>query len=133
MSLAELAVVGEFTCEVWGDDYFLAFVAADGTWSWFSRYGRGVDEVVAELQKLLSSPLTPRLVRCTVWAHVVLWPSTLAGEPLFRLTEASRNWWQRLFTPWVSTSTVSLSDAVREYLRSLGSSDERGGESHPLR
>ena len=98
IGLSELAVCGELTTEdgPGGDDYFLAFVARDGTWSTVSW--DEVDEPLGrELAELLGSPLEPGLANRTDFVSRVLWPESLRDEPMFELTArrdstVSRRW-----------------------------------------
>lgn len=118
MGLSELAVVGENTISAWAgcEDYFLVFVAWDGTYTRAPCGMPGEAEVTRELERILGADLNPRLAHVTTWHHIVLWPDSLVGKPLFKTTGRVLPLWKRILTLDFHTTNVFLSQHVEAYL-----------------
>lgn len=96
--LSALRVLGAYTNEDGPglDDWFLFFGSDDGEARVASAYGRGRDGFLADLSARLGTPLSLDLVFSTTFASRVLWPPSLAGQPLFENTRVpAPTLWQR--------------------------------------
>lgn len=82
--LSELALVGEYTTEdgPCASDHFICVVDRSG-----NRYDvsdeEGASEVVKELSVALGVPLVPALSLETQFSSRILYPTAIAGKPLF--------------------------------------------------
>jgi hypothetical protein len=86
LGVSEIAAVGEYTTTAGpADDYFLVFVAHDGTWREASFYARGVETALQRLGALLGAPLQSGLANSTSWQTRLLWPGQASDQPLFEL------------------------------------------------
>jgi hypothetical protein len=84
LELDSIRVLGEFAVAGGGEDLLLAFcVDADGAWFQAPRNAIGADTALAALGARLGEQIIPRLDNVTPRASRVLWPATLAGQPLF--------------------------------------------------
>ena len=82
---ADVRIMGESTDQSGpGDDYWFCF--ASGPWSWLeaSFYAEGREKFLRDLGARLGSPLELGLMHSTDFASRVLWPPSLAGEPMFQ-------------------------------------------------
>jgi hypothetical protein len=99
ISLSTIRVIGEATNQYgpFADDYFLCFATSPQHWHEASFYAEGREVFVAALSRELGFQLIPGLVNSTDFASRILWPPTLAGQPMFQYTDiAPRNWLARL-------------------------------------
>lgn len=84
--LSEVVVIGEFTTDngPFIDDWFIVFVHRSGS-EWFeaSMYAEGNEAVRDRLSAALGSTIIGGLAASTDFASRILWPSALAGRPLF--------------------------------------------------
>jgi hypothetical protein len=118
LNVSELAVVGEFTVDAFSDDYFLVFVARDGSCFQSSFYATGRDLALETLSESLGLPLACGLCNSVELRSRVMWPASLADSPLLeeepapptRLLDRAR----RAFG--LGSSEVPLSDAVLSHL-----------------
>ena len=85
--MSDVRIIGEATNQsgppLW-DDYFFCFATGPGLWLEASFYAHGRDEFLCALATKLGSPLEPGLCYSADFASRILWPPTLAGEPMFR-------------------------------------------------
>ncbi len=65
------------------DDYFFCFATGPEQWVEASFYADGRDEFLRALGAKLGAPLECGLCHSTDYASRVLWPPSLAGEPMF--------------------------------------------------
>jgi hypothetical protein len=80
------------------DDWFMVIVpdAGDG-WLEASVYAEGADVFRADLAKALGTEsLYGELFAHTDFASRVIWPTRLAGKPLFDFKPVPMPWWKRL-------------------------------------
>src|SRR5688500_1399372 len=66
------------------DDYFFCFATGPAMWREASFYAEGRDEFLRALGAKLGAPLEAGLCNSTDFASRVLWPPSLAGQPMFR-------------------------------------------------
>jgi len=110
LRVSTVRIIGEFTNQngPFADDYFLCF--ATGPWKWreASFYAEGRDEFLEALGAKLGSPLELGLCGSTDFASRVLWPQSLAGEPMFRFEDIPRRGlWGWIFGPWGNRQTYT--------------------------
>jgi hypothetical protein len=110
-----IRVVGEFALAEGGEDHLLAFcVDADGAWFQAPRNAIGADTSLAALGARLGAQIIPRLDNVMPRASRVLWPTTLAGQPLFEFP----------------AGRPRVSPQVADYLaRVSGAAAQRGGQA----
>ena len=89
LPVSELRIVGECTNQDGPvvDDYFFCFATGPGMWFEASFYAEGRDEFLEALGVKLGARLVTGLCHSTDFASRVLWPPSLAGEPMFAYTE----------------------------------------------
>jgi hypothetical protein len=89
LPVSDVRVIGEATNESgpFADDYFFCFATGPSTWREASFYAHGRDEFLRALGTKLGSPLEVGLCHSTDFASRVLWPPSLAGEPMFRFDD----------------------------------------------
>jgi hypothetical protein len=85
LPVEEIAVIGEFTTNNGPviDDWFLVFVCRGGDWFEVSVYSDGSEGVLEGLSTALGANLDLGLVASTDFASRVVWPTEIAGRPLF--------------------------------------------------
>jgi hypothetical protein len=86
LPLSEVRIIGESTNQNGpiADDYFFCFATGSERWLEASFYADGHDEFLHALEERLGSELTLDLYGSTDFASRVLWPPSLAGQPMFR-------------------------------------------------
>lgn len=117
-------VIGEYTLNTWGDDYFFVFITQDGSCWHASFYADGMDEALGALSERLGSTLRPGLCNSVDWQSKILYPTHLEGRNVFEVIphKASgllNELWSRAFP----TSNVRLSREIRLLLNLSDSSD----------
>lgn len=90
LPVSDVRIFGEATNQngPFADDYFFCFAFGPGMWREASFYADGTDEFLRMLGAKLGSPLEVRLCHSADFASRVLWPPSLAGEPMFRFDDA---------------------------------------------
>ncbi len=89
--VAEVAVIGEFTTDngPFIDDWFLACICRDGNWFEASAYADGFNDVLEGLSAILGTSVCCELYGAADFASRIIWPSSLAGHPLFEFSGAA--------------------------------------------
>ncbi|MFK7788634.1 MAG: hypothetical protein AB8C95_03945 [Phycisphaeraceae bacterium] len=116
LALGQVRLIGEFTTDNGPliDDYFLCLAIDHDGWYEISNYAQGIENFKEQLQQQLGTEFAPKLVCSTKFASNVLWPSNLAGEPMFKF-EAKPRTGGKKWLP-VFENKQSLSDPVSRYL-----------------
>lgn len=86
LPVSDVTVIGEYTNEdgPFADDYFLVFLSlSESGWFEGSFYGKGRDELLVELSRLLRSEILLGLSHSTTFTSRILWPENLKGETFF--------------------------------------------------
>jgi hypothetical protein len=85
LPVEDIAVIGEFTTDNGPviDDWFLVFVCRGGDWFEASIYSDGSEGVRKGLSMALGANLDLSLAGSTDFASRVVWPTEIAGRPLF--------------------------------------------------
>ncbi len=115
VNVTDVRLIGEYTtangpCV---DDYFFVFLTApENGWHQASFYAQGRDKFLADLSAALGSRIETGLCNSADWKTRILWPSTVAGEPLAR-TVPKPTRWGRLWKRINGTQEVVLSDAAK--------------------
>lgn len=92
LPVSNLRILGEATDQLgpWVDDYFFCFAAGPEMWLEASFYAEGRDEFLRALGAKLGTALDVGLANSTDFASRVLWPPSLAGEPMFQYAASPR-------------------------------------------
>lgn len=88
--ISEIVTFGEYTTDngPWIDDWFMVFVTRDFNWVEASNYCAGCDEVRDYLAKHWGvDSLYGPLALSTNFDSRAIWPSEIAGQPLFDFVE----------------------------------------------
>ena len=87
--VSDVRVIGEATNQngPFTDDYFFCFATGPEMWREASFYAEGRDEFLRALRATLGTPLEVGLCHSADFASRVLWPPSLAGEPMFRFDD----------------------------------------------
>lgn len=89
LPVSGVRIVGEATNQSgpFADDYFFCFATGPSMWREASFYAEGRDRFLRALGKKLGTPLEAGLCKSADFASRVLWPPSLAGDPLFRFDD----------------------------------------------
>ena len=89
LCVTDIRIIGESTDQSGPgiDDYFLCFATGPGMWLEASFYATGRDAFLLALGEMLGCPLQLGLCRSTDFNSRVLWPPSLASEPMFQYTD----------------------------------------------
>lgn len=125
LRLSDVLVIGEMTNDhgPLGDDYFLCFATDPDGWYEASFYAEGRDEFIECLSVALGYPLQLLLVGSTDYTSRVMWPASLADEPMFTFTDVPRS---RIMM-WIfgaRQNTQTYDPAVLEYLTDQTHADD---------
>jgi len=117
LGINDLAVLGEYTCDSIGDDYFLIFVTASGDRYEASFYANERDEFLTKLGLNLGLQLECCLCNSTELNSRVMWPEEITNKPLFKFVPTKANTIVKRIKEWViPTSEIYFSHDVEEYL-----------------
>jgi hypothetical protein len=97
---SEVFLFGEYTTDQGPviDDWFMVFVPA-GKREWYeaSVYAEGADQFRSQLAAQLNvDTLYGELASHTDYASRIIWPSQLAGRPLFKFEEVNMSLWEKV-------------------------------------
>ena len=121
LPLSDVRIIGEATNQSgpFVDDYFFCFATGPSLWREASFYAEGRDEFLRALGAKLGNPLEVGLCHSADFASRVLWPPTLAGEPMFRFDDIpQKGLLGKLLRP--SESRQAYSDQVAAVLAGDG-------------
>jgi hypothetical protein len=110
LPIADVGVVGEATnpSGPWGIDYLLYFATGPDLWFEASFYADGRDEFLLALGEALGNPLELGLCNSVDYASRVLWPRSLAGQPMFQYSDVPpKTWLGKLIGPIYKLQTLS--------------------------
>lgn len=88
VNLNEVVLIGEYTTDEGPifDDWFLAFVYADGSWDKISVYADRIDEIIEYLGTRFNFNSSFHLANSAVWNSNIFYPKILLGTKLFEMT-----------------------------------------------
>lgn len=121
LPVSDVRIIGEATNQSgpFADDYFFCFATGAGMWREASFYAEGREEFLRALGAKLGSPIEVGLCHSAEFASRVLWPPTLAGEPMFRFDDIPpKGLLGKLFGP--SQSRQAYSERVAAVLAGDG-------------
>ena len=110
LPVSEVRIIGEATNQSgpFADDYFFCFATGPGMWREASFYAEGRNEFLSALGAKLGSPLEAGLCHSTDFTSRILWPPSLAGEPMFRYDDIpTKSLLGKVFGPWQNRQTYS--------------------------
>lgn len=110
LPVSEVRIIGEAMNQAgpFADDYFFCFAAGPSMWREASFYAEGRDEFLRALGTKLGNPLEAGLCHSADFASRVLWPPSLAGEPMFRFDDIpAKGLLGKLFGPSQNRQTYS--------------------------
>lgn len=89
LPLSNVRIIGEATNQSgpFADDYFLCFATGASMWHEVSYYAEGRDKFLLALGAKLGKSLEVGLFHSVDFTSRVLWPSSLAGEPMFQFDD----------------------------------------------
>ena len=110
LPVSDVRIIGEATNQSgpFADDYFFCFATGPAMWREASFYAEGRDEFLGALGEKLGTPLEVGLCHSADFASRVLWPPSLAGEPMFRFEDTPpKGLLGKLFGPSENRQTYS--------------------------
>jgi|LakMenEpi03Aug12_release.lakeMendotaPanAssembly.Ray.scaffolds.fasta_scaffold144687_2 hypothetical protein len=117
----EVVAFGEYTTDNGPhiDDWFLVFVTTDFNWVEASNYCAGCDSVRDGLAKHWGvESLRSGLSFSTDFNSRALWPTAIAGEPLFDFVERPQSVWQKITSFGIGLIDKDITKQVRIHLQS---------------
>ena len=82
----EILMIGEYTIDSMFDDWFMVFVANDGSWKRISMFIENSDELLNVLAEKFGLEVgQTQLANSAKWNSVISYPKTLRGKKLFKL------------------------------------------------
>ena len=119
--VSDVKVIGEHTDDHGPgvDDYFFVFLTKTHSYE-ASFYAEGRDQLLDEISREFGTPLVCDLVNSTDFRSRVMWPTSLAGQPLFDFLPKLRNegLWSRCKDVLLPLVEYHLSEAVKLELNS---------------
>ena len=122
LPIASIILVAEYTTNEgpWADDWFLTFVTLEDGRLYFSTcsVSAGIEEAMSILQERLGSLIPLQLLGSTEWRSRVAWPTRIAGNDYFTLTEVpAKTLAEKLKKKLLgATQEYAVSNVVRAYL-----------------
>ena len=117
LPLASVRIIGESTNESgpFFDDYFFCFATGPEMWFQASFYARGRDAFLEELSRTLGCKISAGLCHSTGFASRVIWPASLAEQPMFQFNnQPTKSLIGRLFR--LSSVMQTYSESVSRLL-----------------
>lgn len=122
LPLDRVRVIGEATTDQgpFVDDWFLCFAADASGWHEASAYAAECESFIEALSTRLGAQLTCSLYASADYDSRVLWPASMAGQPMFTYTpnvpeNPILRWIAAVVGP--SSNTQLFSETVDRYLR----------------
>lgn len=82
----EISMIGEYTIDSMFDDWFIVFVAENGSWKRISMFAENINELLNVLsEKFILEVGQTQLANSTEWKSVISYPKSLRGRKLFKL------------------------------------------------
>jgi hypothetical protein len=129
LSISQVKVIGEMTnaSGPGADDYFICFATDTDMAELYeaSFYADGCEEFLDTLSRALGAPLRLGLAHSTEGASRVLWPPSLAGEPMFEWLPIAPGTFYGFVMNLCGRQERSFTEAVRRVLMSGASSAEQ--------
>ncbi len=121
VSVDNIAVIGEYTTSEgpWLPDYFWVVVQKQGTWHIASNGAKNLATVLGALKRRLGGDWKYGLCGSVDIASHIVWPTVLAGKPLFTFSTLPITGWRRLLFFLGPDFKIDLTVEVKEYLKSL--------------
>ena len=117
--LSEIIAFGEYTTDNGPhlDDWFIVFVTKDYNWVEASNYCAGCEAVRGKLAKNWNvESLYGELAFSTDFNSRVIWPSEIAGKPLFNFVERPQSIWQKIKSFGIGLIDKDLTPDLRRHL-----------------
>lgn len=115
--VSDLTIIGEYTIDSLGDDYFLIFLTKSSNWYEASFYSEGRDELLSELGRELYFKLECGLCNSTDLKSRVMWPLAIKDKPVFEFVPFKAKTLGEKIKEWVNpTSDIYLSRDVQGFL-----------------
>lgn len=117
LPVSSVRILGEATNQggPGADDYFFYFATGPGPWYQASYYADGCEEFLKSLATKLGHPLELGLGNSADFASRILWPPSLASQPLFQFHEVPpKGPLRKLFG--LSTMNQTYTDPVAAFL-----------------
>jgi hypothetical protein len=119
--IKDIKVIGEYTTSAGPsiDDWFFVFVLNSDSIKEVSAYATGTQEMLRQVGQRLNTELSGQLANSANWKSNVLWPTSLFGQELFRLTEKeSTGTWEKIKSKFGLTNKqeIELTDKLKKYL-----------------
>ncbi len=118
--LGEIIAFGEYTTDNGPhiDDWFMVFVTKDFNWVEASNFCEGRDKVRDELAKYWNVDcLHGELTFSTNFSSRCIWPTEVAGKPLFDFVERPQSAWQKIKSFGIGLIDKNLTQQVRTQLQ----------------
>lgn len=119
--IAEVVTFGEYTTNngPYIDDWFLVFVTTDFNWVEASNYCDGCDAIRDELAEHWGvESLRGELSFSTDFNSRALWPTEIAGEPLFDFVGRPQSVWQKITSFGIGLIDKDITKQLRTHLQS---------------
>ena len=121
LQLSDVKVIGEKTNEngPFCEDYFLVLVQNNGKWHEIPLSAFSWESVLEKMERDTGSQLQLQLINSTTFASRVLWPTKLAGKPIFDFVQTPLPNWLRFanrFGLASSSLTNVLSKEIEDWL-----------------
>ncbi len=82
----EILMIGEYTIDSMFDDWFMVFVAKNGSWKRISMFAENLNEMLSVLSKKFDLEVgQTQLANSTKWKSVISFPNSLRGRELFKI------------------------------------------------
>lgn len=120
--LREIIAFGEYTTDngPYIDDWFMVFVTRDFNWVEASNYCAGREEVRDALAKHWRvESLYGDLVFSTDFSSRVIWPTRIAGKPLFDFVERPQSFVEKVKSLGIGLIDKDITSEVRQNLQTI--------------
>jgi hypothetical protein len=118
--ISEIVAFGEYTTDngPWIDDWFMVFVTRDFNWVEASNYCAGCDEVRDYLAKHWGlESLYGDLTFSTDFGSRAIWPSEIAGHPLFDFVERPQSIFAKVKSFGMGLIDKDITSEIRQRLQ----------------
>ena len=82
----QILMIGEYTTESIFDDWFIVFVAKNGSWKRISMFAENINDLLIFLSEKFNSEVgQTQLANSAKWNSIISYPKALRGKKLFKL------------------------------------------------
>jgi hypothetical protein len=119
--IKDIKIIGEYTTSdgPFKDDWFFVFILDSDDIRKVSAYATGTEVMLRQVGQRINAELSGQLANSANWKTNVLWPTSLCGQEIFKLTQKEpTGTWDKIKSKigLISKKEPELNDNLKKYL-----------------